>query len=164
MTTSEEKNPKKLKTDTDSDVEVEPSTYSNTRELELEKEILNTRNEAIYHDAFIEQQGKESILLKLNRPKQTNDLVILITDLPDEGLYKGYLCEIMMCYGTSMDPKDGQYEIVFRSSFDDTDRSRESKERYPDFEFPMTDNTAIVSDKDVVFFETQDLYYKTSFP
>ncbi len=66
----------------------------------------------------------------------------------------------MTCYGPIT---DRQYEIVFPSMFEDKDRSRESKERHPDFEFPDTERSTVVSDKDVAFFETQDLYYKTYF-
>ena len=96
--------------------------------------------------------------------------MVLLIDLPEEFLYKGYLCTIIglfadekRFYGPNDDPEELQYEIEFESYFNTDDPSRESQKRYSDFEFPMTIRTTIVSGKDIAPLHSQDLYYRTYF-
>lgn len=78
-------------------------------------------------------------------------------------MYKGYCCSIIGTYGKPGPPEEAFYEIEFVSQFNDNDNLLNSQERHPDFEFPETHSCTIVSVKDIVRLEIQDLYYKTFF-
>lgn len=108
-------------------------------------------------DSDFNQQGESSIKKKLERIFSVGDLVVFNSDTPREGFYKGYLCCIIGVHG-----KD-HFEIEFFSEFSKNDNSRKSIEKFPSFEFPISNYVTVVNKEEIIRLEKQDLYYKTYF-
>ena len=129
--------------------------------IPISTELLNDKDERPFHrNGFIHLQGKESIKCKMERGLSVGDCVMLIHDYPDDLLFKGYVCMIIFAVGTRTEPF---YEIEFVSSFDEDDRSRQSKKENPGLKFPQSNYIATVPGEHLVRLETQDLFYRTSF-
>lgn len=128
----------------------------------LKDPILNeTLNSDIFHDGFIEMQGDDSVRIKLDRPMQVSDYVVLLKDFADFNLYKGYLCQITEVVQYSKDPNQCQYHVIFDSDFADDDPSLKSSRK--DFEFIQTEEHIYLSGKDLIRLEIQDLRFRTYF-
>ena len=162
-------NDKKLKKLRTSDGTIEVSVLAENADQKKETplnistftELLNDKDERPFHrQGFIHLQGKESIKCKMERGLSVGDCVMLIHDYPDDLLFKGYVCMIIFAVGTLTEPF---YEIEFVSSFDENDRSRQSKKENPGLEFPQSNYISTVSGEHIVRLETQDLFYRTSF-
>ena len=89
--------------------------------------------------------------------------MVLTKSIPDEMLFKGYCCEVAKVSYFSENPSECEYQFIFYSSFNKNDRSLESLQQYPDFEFPSSSPETTVSGNDIVRLELQDLQYKTFF-
>lgn len=120
---------------------------------------------SICHDGFIDIQGEDITVIeqKLKRPLYVGDVVILIKDIPQDLVFKGYSCVITEVIKSSTDLSDCQYEVTFNSWFDEDDDSRKSQSLHPEFEFPTTALETIVTGNDIVRLQDQDLRYKTFF-
>lgn len=88
-------NEKRLKTDLESqsDATVNITSTSISSEKGIPGALIS---ENLF---FIEKQGKSSVSSKLNRILKIGDPVVLLKDLPDLDLYKGYLCTIIAVFG-----------------------------------------------------------------
>jgi len=144
-----------------------PSQKEEKEKGKLEEEKKQNLNEPLSsercQDYFMNYQGKEHVLKKLNRPFQIDDEVVLLKNIPESNLYKGYLCIIDDVEITSDNPEDSRYHIHFESEFDSDDRSRQSIERFKDFDFSSSYEDTFVSGNEILRLETQDLRYRTSF-
>ena len=101
--------------------------------------------------------------MKINKPLRLSETVVLLTNFPDQFLFKGYFCEISEIVHHSANPSECVYQIVFNSEFDADDQSRESQKTHPNFEFPSTYIFWFVSGDDIARLHDQDLRYKTFF-
>jgi len=167
MTNPREFKKQKLDAEADATVKVVFNRESSPKVEKSQENPSNTAisNKDIYHDGFIDLQGedKESLEIKINRPLYICDKVVLLTNFPDQFLFKGYFCEIAEVLHHSTNPSECQYQIVFESEFDNNDKSRESGRNYPNFEFPSTGISHVVSGDDIARLHDQDLRYKTYF-
>ena len=121
--------------------------------------MIDKNNTPLMGYFYINEQGEDSIETKLNRNIKIGEVVLLIRDIPNLHLYKGYRCAISgIEHG-----EEGIYDIEFYSTFKDGDPSFKSLEANPDFCFPDSSITYTVSSKDFVRLETQDFIYKTHF-
>lgn len=68
------------------------------------KETTSTSNES-FQNKIINLQGEEHIQRKLNRPFGIGDKVILLKDIPENILYRGYLGTISEVFYDSKDIK-----------------------------------------------------------
>lgn len=136
-------------------------------ESQLEEENTQKLNEPLdserCQNSFMEYQGEEHIIKKLNRPLQPYDDVILLKNIPEANLYKGYLCVIDYIEITAKNPEDSLYHIFFSSQFDPDDKSRQSIGRFKEFKFSSSFEDSYVYGKDILRVETQDLRYRTHF-
>lgn len=87
----------------------------------------------------------------------------MLKDIPEENLYRGYLCTVSDVYYDFKNEENDSCEIQFYSTFDDDDLSRISQKKNKDFVFPTTGAMTIISKKYLVRVETQDLEYRTFF-
>ena len=107
-------------------------------------------------------------MLKLNRPFAIGESVVLLKDYPDYDLYRGNVCVIIDIYydWSSLDDNTAHdYEVEFRSYFDEKDPSI-ILARKPETNCEVISSTivALVSGRDLLRLEMQDLRYRISFP
>ena len=154
----------------------EGSPEGSTRELKKEEKINLTpyekyvefekQNKENYKE-FV-NRDEESIILKLNRPFARQEYVVLLKDYPDDNLYRGYVCVIIdIYYDWSLleDNTAHDYQVEFISDFDEKDPSIIlARKPETNCEVISSTITALVSGRDLLRIEMQDLRYRISFP
>lgn len=89
---------------------------------------------------FIDLQGKESVTQKLNRILGLGESVVLLVDVPEDNMYRGYVCTVLEVFLKVVDDQIivTHCQIEFYSHFSDDDSSQKSKSKNDSFEFPTS--------------------------
>ena len=156
---------RKLNVKADGTVEIKTNPEAE-QEKEEKKPVDNTSlNKEIYHDGFIDIQGDDpnTLKIKLSRLIHVGDVVVLMEDFPEEFMFKGYVCTVAEVLNHSRNISECEYQIVFESVFRENDKSRDSIQSHPNFEFPSTDFSLFVRGDQITRLHHQDLRYRTFF-
>lgn len=150
---------KKDKTELKKEEKINLTPYE--KYVEFQKQNKENSKEFIYRD-------RESIMLKLNRPFAIQEYVVLLKDYPDDDLYRGYVCVIIDIYYDWSSLEDNtahDYQVEFFSDFDEKDPSI-ILARKPEINCEVIPSTiiALISGRDLLRIEMQDLRYRISFP
>ncbi len=158
------------------DSRLTPSPEGSTRELKKKEKINLTpyekyvefqkQNKENYKE-FV-NRDRESIMLKLNRPFVVRESVVLLKDYPDDHLYRGNVCVIIdIYYDWSLleDNTAHDYQVELISDFDEKDPSIILAQK-PEINCEVKPSTiiALISGRDLLRIEMQDLRYRISFP
>ena len=84
-------------------------------------------------------------------------------DFPEDLMFKGYVCTVAEVINHSPNISECEYQIVFESVFRENDKSRDSLQSHPNFEFPSTDLSSFVKGDQITRLHHQDLRYRTYF-